>query len=258
MRPAIGLPTGCRARRRGVQQRCEARLQHHEQASHPRGGRAPQRGCELCGRRRRTRARRVGRDRRAGPVGRQLELLGQLRERAPPVGQLAGDVLSASVSSPSSRAATGRSRRTGPAAPSAAPPAPACRVGGRQVADERTPSDQPSPAMWCTTSSSTCSSGRRGATDAARSGSSAARSKRRRGRSRQARPPARVLGDDASGPTARRQPAPSDRSCWRGTAARSAKTVRSTSWRAHHARRAPPPARPGRACRSSRSASGML
>ena len=102
----------------------------------------------------------MARHRRARPVGRQLELVGQHRRaRSRPVRQLAGDravriVLAAEHLVLPQRVVgvLHRQRRQ-----AGAPPAAARRVERRRARGPAAPSDQPSPAMWCSTSSSTCS-----------------------------------------------------------------------------------------------------
>ena len=120
------------------------------------------------------------------PVRRQRQLLRRAGQRLPPVRHLprqqAVRVVLVARAAP---AATARSPRTAPAA--APTPAPAPRSRAAYAADRsRTsgPIDQPSPAMWCTTSTSTCSSGAQPRTAAPGSAPPRARSNAYRARLR--------------------------------------------------------------------------
>ena len=91
----------------------------------------------------------------------QFQLLGGARQRLTPVRDLPGRAgCPGRPRRPAAPAATARSPRTAPA--TAPTPAPGPHARAAYAADRSRasgPFDQPSPAMWCTTTSSTCSSG---------------------------------------------------------------------------------------------------
>ena len=127
------------------------------------------------------------------------------------------------------RAATACSRHIALAEP-AAPgrlAAAARRIGARQIARTAGPIDQPSPAMWCSSSSSTCSLGS-SANRCARSGGSVARSKPRRAAAARASASAASVTDSTA---SRGRAAEASRISCRGTPSVSGKTVRRLSWR---------------------------
>ena len=204
----------------------------------------------------------IARHRRPRPVGRQVELLGQTRERARPERQLARDRLCGSLSSPSSLALPQRvvgvlhRQRRQRRAPVRR--APRRRARGRASSGAV---DQPSPAMWCSTAAARArrapsreqlrpqrqarSARSNGAAPraATRRAGSASRDARRHGASR-GRAAAGVAGSRWHGTAERRR---EDRA-QRSRAARPRRRARASS--APHVELARQPQRHRRCCRS--------
>ena len=184
------------------------------------------RPCSAAGSSTAHRVAAVARHRRTRPVDRQVELLRQPRKALPSSTPAAATARCPDRSPrPAPRAATACSRRTAPASGSAsrATPAPPRRIEPRNRSRHSGDSDQPSPAMWCSSSSSTCSSrpARTGAPEAAAQTQARSRA-----------PPPQTAHPKAR---PRRPPPPRTtaqacaRISWRGTPARSGKTVRRLS-----------------------------
>ena len=182
VRPAIGLPIGMSVPAPSrVSSAASPACSTMNRLAWPSRAKRQQTAMQLGANMQRHTAAAVAGDRRPGPVARQFDLIGKtLRVSVQNASwraiALVGVALVAEQAVLPQRVVgilhrQGRQlRRTAPAA---------CRIGRRQDRAHSGANDQPSPAMWCSTSNSTCSLSP-SANRCARSGSSLARSKPRR------------------------------------------------------------------------------